>query len=989
VDDAIAICMALQLAERSNFELKLITTCFGNCSLEQVTVNVAKCLAAVKPAQRPLVANGAAHCLAGTAIDASHFHGHDGLGDAQTPEPPAELLPGTGAPGAVAELLALAQRARHEGADLILVTLGPLTNLALALRENPKLPEMLTEVFVMGCCGNGRGNHGRVTEFNVHADPEAAAEVFAASWERLTVASWELTVLATVPWPRFDRLLASNSEVGKFLAAIAHLPYVRDPSKIERGGLALLRVFLFRAARKDIGEVVQRDPICSSRKMISSNSAGSGEVEDEGTTERAGAPLTLALLQQALQVNQQQITDSIQESIAGIGHRVAQVEANMGEHVKRTTELLDAMTDRHVHIEQTVNRVASGHAELSRRLELLEGKFATATFSTTSTTRTDGSTDSNPRPAIVVGGWDNDQGGDETLRLVKQHLEDLQCNLDLQDAFVPGIRRGFAIVPIAPRPQEDVPDYRRRIREALQKIREAKIITGEKPQGGERYLWAAMSESPERRKRAQFAGKIKRLVLEESGDRSQLEVEFGTGNVWYGRVRVASAVLTAPEEADKAGVGWVSLPTLARQMGTSLSSLTTKWDELKKILTWNVGGLSPDKALQLLEDLRKERIHPFSDPFVVLLQEVIVDEGKLNFEKGELMLEFLDKLHMKFPFQEIDQASYFPYNQNMQERRLDYICTRRLLADTGEVLPYRDLARSDHEAIVVPVLTEIPKAKPSPPKTWGTRRLKAPTKVAEMLATYEITATDPVQLIANIARQITVPGKQIDIFRESKHTKRLRHRILQMAPGDERKQMWKMLAKQRREEHRTWQAQKLTQAGKAHWREKQAVDNEKHNNAWELRLRSDDRWRETLVKHFGGIFDKSDSAMVDLRFAVILHRMTGRCKFARWQPFTEEELKAVRKRWKNGKACGPDSISHEALKVLEQDDYWRGQLLHVFNDMLYTAKIPANIENGVTVLLAKIPSPGDWSDTRPITLSSTLLRSFSQLIIGRASHCVL
>ena len=45
-------------------------------------------------------------------------------GDAQTPEPPAELLPGTGAPGAVAELLALAQRARHEGADLILVTLG-------------------------------------------------------------------------------------------------------------------------------------------------------------------------------------------------------------------------------------------------------------------------------------------------------------------------------------------------------------------------------------------------------------------------------------------------------------------------------------------------------------------------------------------------------------------------------------------------------------------------------------------------------------------------------------------------------------------------------------------------------------------------------------------------------------------------------------------------------------------------------------------------
>ena len=230
VDDAIAICMALRLAKQSKFELKLISTCFGNCSLEQVTINVAKCIAASQPANRPLIASGASRCLAGTAIHASHFHGSDGLGDAQTPAPPPELLPATGAPGAAAELLTLAQQARQEGAELTLVMLGPLTNLALALREKPELPELLTEVFVMGCCGNGRGNHGRVTEFNIHADPEAAAEVFAASWQRLTVASWELTVLATVPWQRFDALLASGSKIGRFLAAISHLPYVQKRS---------------------------------------------------------------------------------------------------------------------------------------------------------------------------------------------------------------------------------------------------------------------------------------------------------------------------------------------------------------------------------------------------------------------------------------------------------------------------------------------------------------------------------------------------------------------------------------------------------------------------------------------------------------------------------------------------------------------------------------------------------------------------------------
>ena len=133
-------------------------------------------------------------------------------------------------------------------------------------------------------------------------------------------------------------------------------------------------------------------------------------------------------------------------------------------------------------------------------------------------------------------------------------MTELQCDLDLEDAFVPGIRRGFAIVPIQARSGEDNFSFRRRVRESLQGVREACLVTGQRAQGGERHLWAAMSESPERRRRAQFAGKIKRLILEENGNRQQLQVEFGTGNVWYSPVRVASAVLTAPPDADKAGV---------------------------------------------------------------------------------------------------------------------------------------------------------------------------------------------------------------------------------------------------------------------------------------------------------------------------------------------------------------------------------------------------------------------------------------------------
>ena len=87
-------------------------------------------------------------------------------------------------------------------------------------------------------------------------------------------------------------------------------------------------------------------------------------------------------------------------------------------------------------------------------------------------------------------------------------------------------------------------------------------------------------------------------------------------------------------------------------------------------------------------------------------------------------------------------------------------------------------------------------------------------------------------------------------------------------------------------------------------------------SAWELRLQDDEAWRQTLVKHFEGIFTRRPRAEVDRRFTAILENLTKACKHKPWQPFQDDELKAVRKRWKNGKSCGLDAVSHEALKIL-------------------------------------------------------------------------
>ena len=301
----------------------------------------------------------------------------------------------------------------------------------------------------------------------------------------------------------------------------------------------------------------------------------------ESETDR---PLTYALLQQALHQNQLDITHSFQESLHGFNQRVASVEASIEEHVGQTTKLLQAMTDRHCALEHTVARVDRTSNGILQRLELLEGKFATASFTTGSTTRTsDGGTESN-RPAIIVGGFDANQAAEDTLRLAKQHLTDLQVDLDLAPMFVPGLRRGFAILPIEARQEEEQAHFRGRIRDSLRAIRTAKIVTGTRPQGGDRYFFAAMSETPERRRRAQFAGKVKRWILEASGDPKLLEVEFGTGNLWYATQKIASAVTSPPDGCDRAGPGWVNLPLLSRQLGGSLDELRGKWGELQASL---------------------------------------------------------------------------------------------------------------------------------------------------------------------------------------------------------------------------------------------------------------------------------------------------------------------------------------------------------------------------------------------------------------------
>jgi inosine-uridine nucleoside N-ribohydrolase len=171
IDDALALLFAWSSPE---IRVEFITTVAGNVPVAAANTNLARLLALRRPAPRPVAAPGAAGPLARALNTATRYHGEDGLGDLHD-WPAAEPLKES--PGAVNVMV---DAARRYGRELTLIALGPLTNVALALKENAAAMGQIGRVVAMGGAVDVPGNVTPTAEFNMNVDPEAAHRVFAA-----------------------------------------------------------------------------------------------------------------------------------------------------------------------------------------------------------------------------------------------------------------------------------------------------------------------------------------------------------------------------------------------------------------------------------------------------------------------------------------------------------------------------------------------------------------------------------------------------------------------------------------------------------------------------------------------------------------------------------------------------------------------------------------------------------------------------------------
>ena len=203
-NDAVAMMLAWG---NPSIELLGVTTVGGNQTLDKVTRNALSVATVVGMHDVPIAA-GCRLPLVRPVEIAPDVHGDSGLDGVELPEPAVELDPRHGVDLIIETIMS------NEPGTVTLVPTGPLTNIAMAARKEPRIVERVQEVVLMGG-GYHVGNWSPVAEFNIKVDPEAAHIVFNEKWP-IVMVGLDLTHQALATDEVAERIAAVPGSVSQF-----------------------------------------------------------------------------------------------------------------------------------------------------------------------------------------------------------------------------------------------------------------------------------------------------------------------------------------------------------------------------------------------------------------------------------------------------------------------------------------------------------------------------------------------------------------------------------------------------------------------------------------------------------------------------------------------------------------------------------------------------------------------------------------------------
>ncbi len=204
VDDAMALNYALA---HPAIDVVGVTTTYGNVTVAQAAIN-ALYLTEIAGRTIPVTQGVKTPWMKPGEVPPAHIHGADGLGNLPHRVATTHRID----PRSSAQFIV--DTARASPGEITLVAVGPLGNLALALKLEPALPTLLREVILMGGTIAEPGNVSPVAEANIWGDPHAADMVFTAGW-KLTMVGLDVTHQVIMPVVLFQKIAARSKKLSK------------------------------------------------------------------------------------------------------------------------------------------------------------------------------------------------------------------------------------------------------------------------------------------------------------------------------------------------------------------------------------------------------------------------------------------------------------------------------------------------------------------------------------------------------------------------------------------------------------------------------------------------------------------------------------------------------------------------------------------------------------------------------------------------------
>ena len=207
IDDSLAILLAMASPE---VQLEGLTVIHGNSSTKQGTINALSVLELVNAGHIPVV-RGCELPLVQPSLLATETHGNKGLGYANLSVPGSRPIVQDGCDFLIEQIMS-------NPGEITLVAIGPLTNVALAIRKEPRIVQAVKELFIMGGALRHEGNTTPLAEFNTYVDPHAAHIVYHSGMP-ITLTPLDVTYQCILLANDVERIKQAGSDIPPFIEA--------------------------------------------------------------------------------------------------------------------------------------------------------------------------------------------------------------------------------------------------------------------------------------------------------------------------------------------------------------------------------------------------------------------------------------------------------------------------------------------------------------------------------------------------------------------------------------------------------------------------------------------------------------------------------------------------------------------------------------------------------------------------------------------------